>query len=390
MRRVLHVNDRSPDALGGAEVLMARTCGLLRDAGWDVRTFTEVDLPDRRLTARRYVSNPVARAALSKVLADFRPEVVHLHNYYHTLSPAILPVLSNYKREAGARVVMTAHDYHLVCPNSGGNWFRRGPRLVDVDRLGSWRYLLTRSWDHRGLAYSSLKLLQHVLNYRLVDRRRAIDLVLCTCRFLQELVTRIGLPARHLANPSPPMSVKSSSRPAELTFVFAGRIEPEKGIRRFLEAIPADFTGRLQIVGEGADRSACQAICKLKGIESRVEFLGRRTHEQTIETIASAHVAVVPSLLFETYPLVAQEALTVGTNILVADYGGMKEIVLDAGVGYRFQPDHPESLVEQIRAIEFAHVAGTLNSFDVAAFLAGRTDADYLAGLLRAYAGEPA
>jgi len=390
MRRVLHVNDRSPDSLGGAEVLMARTCGLLRDTGWDVRTFTEADLPDRRLTARRYLSNPVACAALSKVLADFRPEVVHLHNYYHILSPAILPLLGQYKRESGARVVMTAHDYHLVCPNSGGNWFRRGPRLVDVDRLHSWRYLFSRRWDHRGLGYSSLKLLQHVLNYRFVDRRRAIDLVLCTCRFMQDLVARIGLPARHLANPSPPVVVKRCERPDELTLVFAGRIEPEKGIRRFLEALPADFSGRLKIVGEGADRDACEAICNSKKMASRVEFLGRQSHAQTVEAIASSHVAVVPSLLFETYPLVAQEALSVGTNVLVADYGGMREVVLDAGVGFRYDPFHPESLVEQIRTIEMAHRTNTLNSFDVSTFLASRTDETYLAGLLRAYAGEPA
>ncbi len=390
MRRVLHVNDRSPDSLGGAEVLMARTCGLLNDAGWQVRTFSETDLPDRRRTACRYLSNSVACSALAKILADFRPDVVHLHNYYHLLSPAILPLLAKYKQEAGARIVMTAHDYHLVCPNSGGNWFRRGPRLVEVDRLRSWRYLLTHRWDRRGIHYSSLKLLQHVRNYRFVDRRRAIDLVLCTCQFLQELLTRIGLPARHLANPSPPVVVQRCERPAELTMVFAGRIEPEKGIRRFLEVLPADFNGRLRIVGEGADRSTCEAICTSKGIDSRVEFLGRQTHAQTIEAIASAHVVVVPSLLFETYPLVAQEALTVGTNVLVADYGGMKEIVLDAGVGFRFHPFHPETLAPQLRAIEAAHMAGTLNSFDVSAFLAGRTDADYLAGLLRAYAGEPA
>lgn len=390
MRRVLHVNDRSPDSLGGAEVLMARTCELLREANWQVRTFSEADLPDRRLTARRYLSNPAACSALEKVLAEFRPDVVHLHNYYHLLSPAILPLLASYKQVAGARVVMTAHDYHLVCPNSGGNWFRRGPRLVDVDRLRSWRYLFTRRWDHRGLHYSLLKLMQHVLNYKILDRRQAIDLVLCTCRFLKELVTRVGLQARHLANPSPPVVVKRCERPAELTFVFAGRIEPEKGIKRFLEALPADFACRLRIVGDGTERYSCESICNSKGIGSRVEFLGRQTHPQTIEAIASAHVVIVPSLLFETYPLVAQEALTVGTNVLVADYGGMKEVVLDAGVGYRFDPFHPDSLSPQLRAIETAHEAGTLNSFDVAAFLAGRTDADYLAGLLEAYAGGPA
>ena len=51
MRRVLHVHDRSPQVLGGAEVLLARTCELQRAAGWDVHTFTEADLSDPRPTA---------------------------------------------------------------------------------------------------------------------------------------------------------------------------------------------------------------------------------------------------------------------------------------------------------------------------------------------------
>jgi glycosyltransferase involved in cell wall biosynthesis len=396
MRRVLHVHDRSLKVLGGAEVLLARTCDLLRTAGWDVRTFTEDDLSDRRATAFRYIHNRTAIRELRQALGEFKPDVVHLHNYYHLLSPAILPLLARYKKESGAWIVMTAHDYHLVCPNSGGNWFRNGPRLADVDRLRSWRYLLTRRWDHRGLGHSTLKLLQHVWHYRLHDRRHIFDLVICTCRFLQELVAALGVPAAHLANPGPPITASVSpsatltARGETLKFIFAGRIEPEKGIRRFLESLPADFTPRLAIVGDGGDRAACEAICKSRGFSDRIEFLGRRTHEETVNAIAAAHVLVVPSLLFETYPLVAQEALTVGTNILVADYGGMREVVLDAGIGYRFQPDQPATLAKQLREIQAAHEAGTLNTFDPSVFLAKRTEANYLAGLERAYSGEPA
>jgi hypothetical protein len=46
MRRVLHVNDYPGGTFGGAEVLMTRTVDLLRNAGWDARTFTIADLPD--------------------------------------------------------------------------------------------------------------------------------------------------------------------------------------------------------------------------------------------------------------------------------------------------------------------------------------------------------
>src|SRR5262249_43463630 len=160
---------------------------------------------------------------------------------------------------------------------------------------------LTRRWDHRGRAYSALKLLQHVWNYRLLDRRRVIDLVLCTCRFLQDLVKQLGLPAVHLSNPNPPVVPNTGARPAEMTIVFAGRIEPEKGVQRFLEIVPVDFRGRLVVIGDGADRPACEAVCRARGLTDRVKFLGRRPHGETIGLIATAHVVLLPSLLFQTY-----------------------------------------------------------------------------------------
>ena len=389
MRRVLHVNDYPAEDLGGTEVLMARTLALLRTAGWDARPFTRADLPDPKLTPLRYLDNRVARLALRRTLAEFAPDVIHLHNYYHVLSPGVLAELARYKDRSGARVVMTAHDYHLVCPNSGATWFRRGePMPADLNRIRSWGYLLGRRWDRRGRGYSALKVAQHVWHYRRTDRRTAIDLVISPSRFLQSAVARAGRPAVWLANPNPPTLPGRSKRPAELTLVFAGRVEPEKGLVRLLEMLPADFVGRLLVLGDGVDRPAAEAVCARRGLGDRVDFLGRRPHVEALGIIAAAHVLVLPSRWDENYPLSLIEALAAGTNLLVADRGGMREIVEDAGVGYRFRPDDAVSLAEQLRTIRDAHATGTLNAFDATAFLAGRDEASYLAGILRAYAGE--
>jgi glycosyltransferase involved in cell wall biosynthesis len=388
MRRVLHVNDYPADEFGGTEVLMARTLTLLRAAGWDARPFTRADLPDQRLTPLRYLDNRVARAALRRTLAEFQPEVVHVHNYYHVLSPGVLVELARYKSKTGARVVMTAHDYHLVCPNSGATWYRGvEPMPADLGRVRSWRYLLGRRWDRRGRLHSGLKVAQHVLHYRRTDRRTVIDLVICPSRFLQSAVERVGRPTVWLPNPNPPALPGRVKRPDELTFVFAGRVEPEKGLVRLLEMLPADFPGRLLVLGDGVDRAVAEAMAQRRGLGERVAFLGRRPHAEALGIIAAAHVLVLPSRWDENYPLSLIEALAAGTNLLVADRGGMREIVQDAGVGYYFAPDDAASLADQLRAIRAAHAAGTLNAFDATAFLAGRDEASYLAGVRRAYTG---
>src|SRR5262245_31255343 len=391
MRRVLHVNDYPGGTFGGAEVLMTRTIDLLRNAGWDARSFTQADLPDQRLTAQRYLKNRVARRALRRTLDEFAPEVVHLHNYYHVLSPGILRELARHKRRAGTRVVMYAHDYHLVCPNSGAMWYQgRDGKLADLDRTGSWSYLFARRWDYRGRLYSLLKVAQHFLAYRLGDQRRVIDLVLCPSRFMQDAMKRTSRPTAHLPYPNPPFEPRRATRPKELTLVFAGRVEPEKGLVKFLQMLPADFVGRFQVVGDGVDRLTAEETCHRRGLSDRVAFLGRCPHDETMNRIAAAHVLVLPSRWYENYPLSMLEALALGTNLLVADRGGMREIVEDAGAGYRFVPDDPVSVAEQLRRIATDHAAGRLNTFDVAKFLTRRNEAAYLDQLLRIYAGEPA
>ena len=121
MERVLHINDYPADAGGGAEIVMGRTIAISRRHGFTTGTFTSADLGPAPLTPWRYIDNATARQALADKLTAFRPDVVHLHNFYHVLSPGILAALAEFKRRFPLRVVMTAHDYHLACPNSGGS-----------------------------------------------------------------------------------------------------------------------------------------------------------------------------------------------------------------------------------------------------------------------------
>ena len=201
--RVLHINDY--EALGGAEVVMGQTLALLQEAGVEARAFTGRDLPSRRRTPLRYIASGPARRALGAVLQQWRPQVIHLHNFYHLLSPAILAEIARYKAQAPVRVVMTAHDYHLICPNPGLRFFRRGQaQPADPARLGRWSYLLRRRWDERSGLRSLLRLAQRWWNYSGTgDRRRVLDAVLCPSRCVLRDLAPLGLRSVWLPNPMP-------------------------------------------------------------------------------------------------------------------------------------------------------------------------------------------
>jgi glycosyltransferase involved in cell wall biosynthesis len=387
MQRILQINDYPPETGGGAEVVMARTIALLRGAGLTVDSFTSADLPQRRRTPLRYLNNPVARGRLAVKLDAFRPDVIHLHNYYHILSPAILAAIRRYQKEHVVRVIMTAHDYHLACPNAGGQWFGifGGHGNFDPARIQSWLYLLSRRWDRRSAIHSLLKLVQHTWNYGQRRRHRTIDRLLCPSWFTYQLYTSLGYQASHVPNPLPPRISRREDRSGPLRLVFAGRLEPEKGLKEFLEILPADFDGVFQVIGEGKDLDRCRRTCRRRGFDGRVHFCGRMPHTQTIAEIARAHVLVLPSRMLETYGLVLVEALAGGTNILVSNQGAAREVVTDSGVGFVYDLNDPASFAEQWRRILAQHASGELNRFNVRAFLQNRDEQHYLQRLLSVY-----
>jgi glycosyltransferase involved in cell wall biosynthesis len=386
MDKVLHINDYPIDAGGGAEVVMARTIALLRERGILVETFTSADLADHGVSPLRYVDHTGARGKLAAKLEAFRPDVVHLHNYYHVLSPGILATLAEHKRRHRLHVVLSAHDYHLMCPNSGGSWFRwwTGQRENLEPASLKLPSLLTRKWDQRGCTYSLLKLAQHLWNYRWHRRQRVI-----ASRFVQRMLTPLALPTRWLPHPAPALSMRTATRTGPLRFVFTGRIEVEKGLNELLRIWPDDDASLFTIIGAGAELPVCKATCSQPKWRGRVKFAGRLPHAETLARIAGCHVLVQPSRVLETFGLTLIEALAQGTNILAVQRGALGEIVAATGVGFLYQPDDPRSLAEQLCVIRRQYADGTLNRFDIAGYLQERSEKRYVEALLEIY-DEPA
>jgi glycosyltransferase involved in cell wall biosynthesis len=389
--RVLHINDYQ--TAGGAEVLADRIIKEQRHRGIEASLFTSESVPGYRRSIFNYINNRVARSALRKRIENDQPDIVHLHNFYHALSPGILPELASLKRHHQLRIVATAHDYHLLCPNSGMRFFTRNHfGIADTQHLSKLGYLLGRRWDHRSLAHSQLKLWQHLWHYKIFKHQRFIDLVISPSRGLQVELSKRGFNAIWIPNPAPFSTDKSTTDPptlakpkGKLHLVFAGRVEPEKGVAEFIENLTPDFEGVLTIVGEGAEVARCKAISTKRKLNDAVRFMGRQTQQVTINTIASAHVLILPSLFFETAGLTLLEALSVGTNILTSDQAGAAEIMKDAGIGYVYKPGDTTDLCKQLANIQKDHEKNKLNTFDASEFLASRNETQFVDQICQAY-----
>lgn len=133
---------------------------------------------------------------------------------------------------------------------------------------------------------------------------------------------------------------------------FVGRLVREKGVHLLLEALARigwEFPeAKLLIAGKGPQADELKGMAERLGIAKKVRFLGFVSDEQRNELFRMADVAVFPSL-YEPFGIVALEAMAHGTPLLVADTGGLREIVRHGENGAMMYTGDVESLANQLR-----------------------------------------
>ncbi len=133
---------------------------------------------------------------------------------------------------------------------------------------------------------------------------------------------------------------------------FVGRLVREKGVHLLLEAVSRlgrEFPDlRLVVAGKGPEADELKDLAGRLWIADQVRFLGFVEDEKRNELFRLADVAVFPSL-YEPFGIVALEAMAYGTPLLVADTGGLREIVRHGENGAMMYTGDVESLVNQLR-----------------------------------------
>ena len=388
--RILLINDYQ--SLGGVEVVVDRTASILRGLGHEVEIFA-ADQHIKRPSIFGYVSSPKAKRALTKVLDRFAPDAIHVHNLYHLCSPAILAVCDAYRAKSGVKIILSAHDHHLVCPNPGGSVWEHGQReraTMPVD--GGLFSLLRIRWDHRSRAHSTMRALQWWWNYSIKRRHFIPDAVVCPSSQLTELMRERGLPQVHqIPNPLPELSTYERPEPSErLQIVIAGRVEPEKGIAEFIEQWPSAVRVKLRIVGEGTELERCKQVQAARASGNTadgltVEFLGRLSHQATLGVIARSDLLALPSLVSEAAPLVLDEALALGTRILVADQPRLRGLVESTGLGWVYDPCIPGELSKAAEEIQARFKIGGLAITETPDYLKPREPKAFADALIDLY-----
>ncbi len=151
-----------------------------------------------------------------------------------------------------------------------------------------------------------------------------------------------GLPMPDLA-PTP----LSFSPP---TLLMIGRLTKEKGFKTAIRAFTLlkSSAARLLIAGSGDERSSLEQLVSHLGLESSVEFIGALDKSEVPALINRATLVIVPSY-FESFGLVALEAMQMGRPVIASNVGGLSEIILHEETGLLIPPHNPSALSVAIR-----------------------------------------
>ncbi len=344
--KILLINDYGT-ATGGAELQMLSLREDLCKRGHEVCLFSSFAslvsgsplLADyhcfgtnTRLQVLSQTFNLSAYWKLKRILAEFRPDVVHVRMFLWQLSPSILPLLQDFP------CLYQTAVYKAICPvgtkilpDGRACEVRAGKACLDSGCL------TPQSW------------LVNMIQRSLWQKwRTAFDLVVALSHCMKDKLEAEGItPVQVVYNgvPERPQRPPLTQPP---TVAYAGRLALEKGVNVLLEAFAQVVTqvpqARLLIAGQGSEEPKLRTLAEKLGITAQITWLGHLSRTELENRFDAAWVQVVPSLWDEPFGNVTTEAMMRGTAAIASAVGAQPEIIEDRVTGILVPPGDKKAL----------------------------------------------
>jgi glycosyltransferase involved in cell wall biosynthesis len=346
MSKILFIHNSYQQA-GGEDNVVTAEAKLLAEHGHDVELWSvdNKDLPTgingKIKTALATSYSQASRAIARDKLRGFKPDVVHVHNFFPQISPSIYDACL----DEGIPVVQTLHNYRLICP--GAMLMRQG-NICEQCITGS-PYQAAWYGCYRGSNLGSLVVAHMVAQHRKQGTwQHKVNRFIALTEFAKSKFVVAGFPADKIAvkanflhDPLQETSRINSDTPSFALFV--GRISEEKGINTLLQAWSIlEDQAQLKVAGTGP----------LDGLlvdKNNVVALGRQSADEVSQLMQQAAFLVLPSEWYEGFPLVLVEAFAHGLPVLASRLGSMADIIKDGKTGLLFTPGDANDLANKAK-----------------------------------------
>ena len=313
---------------------------------------TELTAGARTAARMTYSRREVER--VERAIADFHPDVIHIHNVYPSFGPAV-HLAANKLR---VPLVLTVHNFRLRCPN--GFMFTEGAPCRRCEAGNYLNATLHNCFGSRAQAAGyAASLWAHRFVLKTDDK---IDLFITPSSFLRTRLIEWGFDAdrvlvvRNFAEPP-----EADSEPGAYG-VNLGRMSSEKGLDGLLHALHRAGDPPFVFIGSGPVLDDLEKMARALGLE-RTEFRGQLEPSEVAPLLRGARFVALPSTWDENAPLAALEAMAAGRPLLVSRTGGLPELV-EGGEGLMFDPGDIAAMA--------GHITSLMKDDDLCRALGGR------------------
>ena len=333
---------------GGEENVVAAERDLLADAGhaailreWSNDAIT--GLPAQWRAFRQVTGNPDAVRWLDAVLEETGAGLLHVHNFFPRLSPAIHLAAA----ARGVAVVQTLHNYRLSC--AAATFMREGAVCEKCLHSGSHWGVIHRCY--RGsLAGSIASTRMQQATIGSPQWLGSVDRFITLSSFAKDKLVQAGLPPEKTAVKGNFLAAPEASRAGagpRTGVLYVGRLSAEKGVRQLVDAWRGVPDLPLTLVGDGPLRNELEARAP-----TNISFAGHTDAAGVARYMAGAKLLVMPSLWYEGFPLTIVEAFARGLPVIASDIGSLGEIGEGGRTAHLVPPGDGPALVAAVRELE--------------------------------------
>ena len=283
-----------------------------------------------------------ARKKIRLVLEDFQPDVVHLNNFTYQITPSIILEIVKWRKEKHhpCRIVFTAHDYNLVCPNHMLN--NPNTRENCEKCLGGHFINCVKGKCIHGSTAKSLIGTLEGYYWKLRKTYKYIDAVICCSQFMKEKMDSNSLFSGKtitLHNFIDKVEWKNAQKKDYV--LYFGRFSKEKGIGTLIDVCKSLPQIPFYFAGVGPLERDLNDISNIKNV-------GFKTGAELEQLIREARFSIYPSEWYENCPFSVMESQMYGTPVIGSDIGGIPELIQVDKTGELFRPGDKEDLKNKI------------------------------------------
>lgn len=283
-----------------------------------------------------------ARKKLRLVLDDFKPDVCHINNFNYQLTPSIILEIRKWEKEEKhkCKIIYTAHDYQLVCPNHMLNNPNTG-KICEKCIGNNFINCVKGKCIHGSLAKSVIGSCEAYF-WKWKNVYKEIDVVICCSEFMKSKMDSNPIfKDKTIALHNFIDSVEWIDTTKEDYILYFGRFSEEKGIGTLIEACKT--LPEIDFVFAGTGPLADQ-ISKVENISN----VGFKSGKELEELIRKAKFSVYPSEWYENCPFSVMESQMYGTPVLGANIGGIPELIDVGKTGELFESGNIKELTNKL------------------------------------------